>query len=66
MNGFKEAQVQFTSEAERQKWHCHRNANAILLEPGDLVLAKADAYRVEEKSEGPVRGGTIQSETPGY
>ena len=42
---FKEAQVQSTSEAERQKWFYDRKANAISLEPGDLVLVKADAYR---------------------
>ena len=42
---FKEAQVQSTSEAERQKWYYDRKANAISLEPGDLVLAKVDAYR---------------------
>ena len=32
-------------EAIRQKWYCDRNANAILLEPGDLVLAKANTYK---------------------
>ena len=42
---FKEAQVQSTSEAERQKWHYDREANVVSLEPGDLVLAKANAYR---------------------
>ena len=47
----KEAQVQSTSEAERQKWHYHRRANVISLEPGDLVLAKADAYRGRRKVE---------------
>ena len=40
----KEAQVQSTSEAERQKRHYDRKSNAVLLEPGDLVLAKAVAY----------------------
>ena len=40
-----EAQVQSTFEAERQKWHYDRKANAISLEPGDLVLAKANTYR---------------------
>ena len=34
-----------TSEAERQKWHYNRKANAISLEPDDLVLAKANIYR---------------------
>ena len=42
---FKEAQVQSTSEAERQKQYYDRKANTILLEPGDLVLAKTNAYR---------------------
>ena len=42
---FKEAQVQSTSEEERQKWHYDRKVIAISLEPGDLVLAEADAYR---------------------
>ena len=42
---FKETQVQSTSESERQKWYYDRKANAISLETGDLVLAKADAYR---------------------
>ena len=46
---FKEAQVQSTSEAQRQKQSYDRNANAILLEPGDLVLAKADSYRGRRK-----------------
>ena len=39
---FKEAQVQSISEAEGQKWYYSRKANVISLEPGDLVLAKAD------------------------
>ena len=42
---FKDAQVQSTSDAERQKWYYDRKANAISLEPGDMVLAKADTYR---------------------
>ena len=41
---FKEAQTLSTSEEDRQKWHYDRKANAISLELGDLVLAKADAY----------------------
>ena len=46
---FKEAQVQSTSEAERQKWYYDRKANGISLETGDLVLAKADAYKGKRK-----------------
>ena len=41
---FKEVQAQSTSEAERQRQHYDHKANAISLEPGDLVLAKADVY----------------------
>ena len=43
------AQVQSTSEVERQKWHYNRKANAISLEPGDLVLANAYSYRGRRK-----------------
>ena len=46
---FKEVQVQSTSEVERQKWHYNRKANAILLEPGNLALAEANAYRGRRK-----------------
>ena len=46
---FKEAQMQSTSEAERQKHYYNRKANTISLEPGDLVLAKANAYRVRRE-----------------
>ena len=46
---FKEAQVQSTSEAERQTQNSDRKANAISLEPGDMVLAKANAYRWRRK-----------------
>ena len=40
----KEVQMQSTSQAERQKRYYDRKANALSLEPGDLVLAKANAY----------------------
>ena len=46
---FKEVQVQSIYEAERQRWHYDHKANAISLEPGDLVLAKADAYKGRRK-----------------
>ena len=46
---FKEVQVQSTSEAERQKYYYGRKANAISLEPGDLVLAKADTFKGKRK-----------------
>ena len=42
---FKEAWAQSTFEAERQKQYYDRKANAILLETGNLVLAKANAYK---------------------
>ena len=41
--------MQSMSEVEGQKWYYNRKANTILLEPGDLVLAKADTYRVRRK-----------------
>ena len=41
--------MQLMSEIERQKWYCNRKVNAISLEPGDLVLAKADVYRGRRK-----------------
>ena len=46
---FKEAQVQSTSEVERQKQYYDKKANAISLEPGDLDLAKAYSYRGRRK-----------------
>ena len=46
---FKEVQVQSTSEAERQKWYYDRKGSAISLEPGDLVLAKANGYKGKRK-----------------
>ena len=46
---FKEEQVQSMSEAERQKWYYDRKTNAILLETGDLALAKANAYKEKGK-----------------
>ena len=49
LEAFEDAQVQSMSEAERQKWYYDRTANAISLEPGDLVLAKADTYRGRRK-----------------
>ena len=46
---FKKAQMQSMLEAERQKRYYDRKANAISLEPGDMVLAKADTYRGRRK-----------------
>ena len=42
---FNEVEVQTMSQAERQKQYYDRKDNAISLEPGDLVLAKANAYK---------------------
>ena len=46
---FKEVQEQSTAEAKRQKQCYDRKANAILLEPDNLVLAKADTYKGKRK-----------------
>ena len=46
---FKEAQAHSTSEAERQRKYYDHKANAMLLEPDDLVLAKADTYKGRRK-----------------
>ena len=35
--------------AKRQKWYLGRKANAVLLEPGNLVLAKAYLYKGKRK-----------------
>ena len=37
------------SEAERQKQYFDKKANAVSLEPGDLVLVKADPYNGKRK-----------------
>ena len=44
--------MQSPSEAERQKWYYDRKVNPILLEPGDLVFTKADAYKGKRKVKG--------------
>ena len=44
-----EAQAQSTSEAQRQKWYYDRKIGAVGLKPGDLVLAKADAFQGKRK-----------------
>ena len=46
---FKEVQAHFTSEVERQRQYYIHKANAISLEPGSLVLAKADTYKGRRK-----------------
>ena len=61
----KRLQVQSTLEAERQKFYYDRKANVISLVPGNLVLAKANAYSIKRNSEWPLGRGTIQSGVPG-
>ena len=46
---FKEVQAQSSSEAERQRCYYDHKANAFLLEPGDLVLEKANTYKGRTK-----------------
>ena len=46
---FKEAQVQSPSEAEWQRQYYDCKANSISLEPENVVLAKADAYKGQRK-----------------
>ena len=58
---FKEVQAQSTSEAEWQRWYYDCKANAISLEPGDLVLAKADAYKGRRKVKDQLEEETIWS-----
>ena len=41
--------MQSTSEAERQRQYYDYIANAVSLEPGNLVLAKANAYKGRRK-----------------
>ena len=41
--------MQSSSEAERQRQYYDHKANAVSLEPGDLVLVKADAYKGRRK-----------------
>ena len=46
---FKEVQVQSSSETERQRQYYDHQVNAISLEPGNLVLAKANTYKGRRK-----------------
>ena len=45
----KEAQDQSMAEVQWQKWYYDRQINTISLEPGDLVLVKADLYQGKRK-----------------
>ena len=44
-----EVQAQLTAEAYKQKWYYGRKIGAVNLEPGDLVLVKADAWKGKMK-----------------
>ena len=44
-----EAQAQSMAEAQWQKWYCDWKIGAMELEPGDLVLVKADAFKGKRK-----------------
>ena len=46
---FKEAQVKSALADERQRQYYDSKANAVSLEPGNLVFAKADAYKGRRK-----------------
>ena len=55
--------MQSTIEAERQRQYYDCIANAILLEPGNLVLAKGQCLQRVEGGEGLVGEGTMQNGT---
>ena len=44
-----QAQTQLTAEACQQKWYYNRKIGTVNLKPGDLILAKADAFRGKRK-----------------
>ena len=44
-----EAQGQSTAEACQQKWYYNRKIGAVNLKPVDLILVKADAWKVKRK-----------------
>ena len=45
----REVQAQLTAEAHWQKWYYDRKRGTVNLEPGDLVLVKADAWKGKRK-----------------
>ena len=45
----REAHAQSTAEACQQKWYYDRKIGAVNLEPGNLVLVKADAWKGKRK-----------------
>ena len=44
-----EAQAQLMAEACKQKWYYERKIGAVNLKPGDLILAKAHAFKGKMK-----------------
>ena len=48
-SALREAQAQLTIEAHRQKQYYNRKIGTVNLKPGDLVLAKADAWKGKRK-----------------
>ena len=44
-----EAQTRLTAEACQQKWYYDQKIGAMDLKPGNLVLAKADAFKGKRK-----------------
>ena len=44
-----EAQAHSMVEAHQQKWYYDRKIGAVNLEPGDLILVKADASKGKRK-----------------
>ena len=45
----REAQTQSMAETHQQKWYYDRKIGTVNLKPGDLVLAKADAFKEKRK-----------------
>ena len=58
--------MQSTSEAEKQKQSYDRKANAVSLEVGDLVLAKANAYKGKRKVKDQWEEEPYEVEHPGH
>ena len=48
-SALREAQVQLTTEAHRQKRYYDRKVGTVNLKPGNLVLVKADTWKGKRK-----------------
>ena len=44
-----DAQVQLMAEAQRQKWYYGQKIGTVDLKPGNLVLLKANTFKVKRK-----------------